>query len=186
DLNFSQENLQWVVSAYALVFGGFLLLGGRAADLVGRRRLFIGGLALFTAASLVAALAWNAPSLIGARALQGLGAAGMAPAALSILMTTFAEGKDRNIALGVWGAVGGFGAAAGVLFGGIFTDALSWEGIFFVNVPIGLAALALAPLLLGESRDARAKRFDALGAVLVTAGLSTAVFGITQANDYGW
>ena len=186
DLDFSQENLQWVISAYALVFGGFLLLGGRAADLVGRRRLFIGGLAVFTLASLVAALAWNEPSLIGARALQGLGAAVIAPAALSILMTTFSEGKERNIALGVWGAVGGFGAAAGVLLGGVFTDALSWEWIFLLNLPVGVAAMALAPVLLGESRDARAASFDALGAVLVTGGLSTAVFGITQANDYGW
>ena len=156
DLGFSQQNLQWVISAYALVFGGFLLLGGRAADLVGRRRLFIAGLAVFTAASLLAALAWNEPSLIGARALQGLGAAIIAPAALSILMTTFSEGKERNIALGVWGAVGGFGAAAGVLMGGIFTDALSWEWIFFINIPVGLTAMALAPVLLAESRDARA------------------------------
>jgi EmrB/QacA subfamily drug resistance transporter len=186
DLGFSQENLQWVISAYALVFGGFLLLGGRAADLVGRRRLFIGGLAVFTAASLLAALAWNEPSLIGARALQGLGAAVIAPAALSILMTTFSEGKERNIALGVWGAVGGFGAAAGVLMGGIFTDALSWEWIFLINLPVGLTAMALAPVLLAESRDVRTQGFDALGAVLVTAGLTTAVFGITQANDYGW
>jgi EmrB/QacA subfamily drug resistance transporter len=186
DLGFSQQNLQWVISAYALVFGGFLLLGGRAADLVGRRRLFIVGLAVFTAASLLAALAWNEPSLIGARALQGFGAAIIAPAALSILMTTFSEGKERNIALGVWGAVGGFGAAAGVLMGGIFTDALSWEWIFFLNIPVGLVAMALAPVLLRESKDARAQSFDVLGAVLVTAGLSTAVFGITQANDYGW
>jgi len=186
DLGFSQENLQWVISAYALVFGGFLLLGGRAADIVGRRRLFIAGLAVFTAASLLAALAWNEPSLIGARALQGLGAAVIAPAALSILMTTFSEGKERNIALGVWGAVGGFGAAAGVLMGGIFTDALSWEWIFLINLPVGLTAMALAPVLLAESRDVRTSSFDALGAVLVTAGLSTAVFGITQANDYGW
>ena len=186
DLGFSQQNLQWVISAYALVFGGFLLLGGRAADLLGRRRLFVIGLALFTAASLVAALAWNEPSLIGARALQGLGAAIIAPAALSILMTTFAEGKERNIALGVWGAVGGFGAAAGVLLGGVFTDLLSWEWIFLLNIPVGLVAMALAPVLLAESRDARVHGFDALGAVLVTAGLSTAVFGITQANDWGW
>ena len=186
DLGFSQENLQWVISAYALVFGGFLLLGGRAADIVGRRRLFIAGLAVFTAASLLAAFAWNEPSLIGARALQGLGAAVIAPAALSILMTTFSEGKERNIALGVWGAVGGFGAAAGVLMGGIFTDALSWEWIFLINLPVGLTAMALAPVLLAESRDVRTSSFDALGAVLVTAGLSTAVFGITQANEYGW
>ena len=126
DLGFSQENLQWVISAYALVFGGFLLLGGRAADILGRRRMFIYGLVVFTGASLLAALAWSEPSLIGARAIQGLGAAIIAPAALSILMTTFSEGKERNIALGVWGAVGGFGAAAGVLLGGVFTDLLSW------------------------------------------------------------
>ena len=186
DLGFSQENLQWVISAYALVFGGFLLLGGRAADILGRRRMFIYGLVVFTGASLLAALAWNEPSLIGARAIQGLGAAIIAPAALSILMTTFSEGKERNIALGVWGAVGGFGAAAGVLLGGVFTDLLSWEWIFFLNIPVGITALALAPVLLGESRDIRTQGFDALGAVLVTAGLSTAVFGITQANDWGW
>ena len=186
DLGFSQENLQWVISAYALVFGGFLLLGGRAADLLGRRRMFVVGLVVFTSASLLAALAWSETSLIGARAVQGLGAAIIAPAALSILMTTFSEGKERNIALGVWGAVGGFGAAAGVLLGGIFTDLLSWEWIFFLNIPVGIAALALAPVLLGESRDATAKSFDALGAVLVTGGLSTAVYGITQANDWGW
>jgi len=186
DLGFSQENLQWVISAYALVFGGFLLLGGRAADLLGRRRMFIAGLVVFTSASLLAALAWSETSLIGARAVQGLGAAIIAPAALSILMTTFSEGKERNIALGVWGAVGGFGAAAGVLLGGIFTDLLSWEWIFFLNIPVGITALALAPFLLAESRDATAKSFDALGAVLVTGGLSTAVYGITQANDWGW
>ena len=186
DLGFSQENLQWVISAYALVFGGFLLLGGRAADLLGRRRMFISGLVVFTSASLLAALAWSETSLIGARAVQGLGAAIIAPAALSILMTTFSEGKERNIALGVWGAVGGFGAAAGVLLGGIFTDLLSWEWIFFLNIPVGITALALAPFLLAESRDATAKSFDALGAVLVTGGLSTAVYGITQANDWGW
>jgi EmrB/QacA subfamily drug resistance transporter len=186
DLGFSQENLQWVISAYALVFGGFLLLGGRAADLLGRRRMFLIGLVVFTSASLLAALAWSEASLIGARAVQGLGAAVIAPAALSILMTTFSEGKERNIALGVWGAVGGFGAAAGVLLGGVFTDLLSWEWIFFLNIPVGITALALAPFLLGESRDARANGFDALGAVLVTGGLSTAVYGITQANDWGW
>ena len=186
DLGFSQQNLQWVISAYALFFGGFLLLGGRTADLVGRRRMFVLGLALFSVASLLAGLAWNEPSLIGARALQGLGAAVIAPAALSILMTTFVEGKERNIALGVWGAVGGFGAAAGVLLGGVFTDALSWEWIFFLNIPVGIAAIALTPLLLRESRDVTATSFDAPGAVLVTAGLSAAVFGITQANDYGW
>jgi EmrB/QacA subfamily drug resistance transporter len=186
DLGFSQENLQWVISAYALVFGGFLLLGGRAADILGRRRMFISGLVVFTSASLLAALAWSETSLIGARAIQGLGAAIIAPAALSILMTTFAEGKERNIALGVWGAVGGFGAAAGVLLGGVFTDLLSWEWIFFLNIPVGISGLALAAVLLGGVRDAGARSFDALGAVLVTGGLSTAVYGITQANDWGW
>jgi len=129
DLGFSQENLQWVISAYALVFGGFLLLGGRAADVLGRRRIFLAGLIVFTVSSLLAGLAWSETSLIGARAFQGLGAAIISPAALSILSTTFAEGRERNIALGVWGAVGGFGAAAGVLLGGILTDALSWENL---------------------------------------------------------
>ncbi len=186
DLGFSQENLQWVISAYALVFGGFLLMGGRSADLLGRRRIFLGGLAVFTLASLFAGLAWSEASLITARAFQGLGAAIITPAALSILSTTFHEGRERNIALGVWGAVGGFGAAAGVLMGGILTDALSWEWIFFVNVPVGVLAMVLAPILLEESRDARVKTFDLPGAVLVTAGLSSLVYAITQAGQGGW
>ncbi len=186
DLGFSQENLQWVISAYALVFGGFLLLGGRLADRFGRRRMFLMGLVVFGLGSLVAGVSWNEASLIGARAMQGLGAAIISPAALSILMTTFREGRERNIALGVWGAVGGFGAAAGVLLGGIFTDALSWEWIFFINLPIAALALVVAPFLLAESRDELTQGFDALGAVLVTGGLSTAVLGITQANDAGW
>ncbi|HEX6937347.1 MAG TPA: DHA2 family efflux MFS transporter permease subunit [Actinomycetes bacterium] len=186
DLGFSQENLQWVISAYALVFGGLLLLGGRAADLLGRRRVFLAGVVVFTAASLLAGLAWSEPSLIGARALQGLGAAIISPAALSILSTTFAEGRERNIALGVWGAVGGFGAAAGVLLGGVLTDALSWEWIFFVNIPVGVAAFVLAPVLLAESRDARVQRFDAAGAALVTTGLASLVYAITQAGQEGW
>ena len=186
DLGFSQQNLQWVISAYALVFGGFLLLGGRAADLLGRRRIFLAGIILFTLASLFAGLAWSEASLISARALQGLGAAVITPAALSILSTTFTEGRERNIALGVWGAVGGFGAAAGVLLGGILTDALSWSWIFFVNVPVGVTAFVLAPVLLKESRDASVKSFDALGAVLVTGGLSSLVYAITQAGQDGW
>src|SRR5688572_27634899 len=186
DLGFSQENLQWVISAYALVFGGFLLLGGRAADVLGRRRIFLVGLIVFTVSSLLAGLAWSEASLIGARALQGLGAAIISPAALSILSTTFAEGRERNLALGVWGAVGGFGAAAGVLLGGILTDALSWEWIFFVNIPVGIAALALTPLLLTESRDTRVRSFDAPGAVLVTGGLASLVYAITQAGQDGW
>jgi EmrB/QacA subfamily drug resistance transporter len=186
DLGFSQENLQWVISAYALVFGGFLLLGGRAADLLGRRRLFLVAIVVFTVASLLAGLAWSETSLIGARALQGLGAAIITPAALSILSTTFVEGRERNIALGVWGAVGGFGAAAGVLMGGILTDALSWEWIFFVNIPVGVAAFVLTPLLLTESRDAKVNKFDVPGAVLVTGGLSSLVYAITQAGQDGW
>src|SRR3989475_7430546 len=176
DLGFSQENLQWVISAYALFFGGFLLLGGRAADLLGRRRLFLAGVVLFTLSSLLAGLAWSEGSLIAARAFQGLGAAVISPAALSILSTTFTEGRERNIALGVWGAVGGFGAAAGVLLGGILTDTLGWEWIFFLNVPVGAVAFALAPRLLSKSRDASVKSFDALGAVLVTSGLSALVY----------
>src|SRR6476469_7501184 len=186
DLGFAQGDLQWVISAYALVFGGFLLLGGRAADMLGRRRLFLAGIVVFTAASLFAGLAWSEPSLIAARAFQGLGAAIITPAALSILSTTFAEGRERNIALGAWGAVGGFGAVAGVLLGGVLTDALSWEWIFFVNVPVGVVGFALAPLLLRESRDAHVKRFDLPGAVLVTSGLSSVVYAITQAGQKGW
>src|SRR6266571_974872 len=186
DLGFSQQNLQWVISAYALVFGGFLLLGGRAADLLGRRRIFLVGLVVFTLASLFAGLAWSEASLISARAVQGLGAAVITPAALSILSTTFVEGRERNIALGVWGAVGGFGAAAGVLLGGVLTSALSWSWIFFVNVPVGVSAFVLAPILLKESRDATVKSFDALGAVLVTGGLSSLVYAITQAGQDGW
>jgi EmrB/QacA subfamily drug resistance transporter len=186
DLGFSQENLQWVVSAYALFFGGFLLLGGRVADLLGRRRLFAAGLVVFTGASLLSGLSWGEGALIAARGLQGLGAAMITPAALSILTTTFAEGKERNMALGAWGGVGAFGAVAGVLLGGVLTEALGWQWIFFVNVPVGLAGLALAPVLLTESRDARVKTFDLPGAVLVTGGLVTLVYAITQANSYGW
>ncbi len=186
DLGFSQENLQWVISAYALFFGGFLLLGGRAADLLGRRRLFLAGIVLFTLSSLLAGLAWSEASLIAARSFQGLGAAVISPAALSILSTTFTEGRERNIALGVWGAVGGFGAAAGVLLGGVLTETLSWSWIFFVNVPVGVAAFFLAPRLLDESRDTTVKSYDALGAVLVTGGLVALVYAITQSGTYGW
>src|ERR671932_262005 len=180
----ASDRRKWL--ALALVCGGFLLLGGRAADLLGRRRIFLVGVVVFTLASLFAGLAWSEASLIGARTLQGLGAAIISPAALSILSTTFAEGRERNIALGAWGAVGGFGAAAGVLLGGVLTDALSWEWIFFVNVPVGAAAFVLAPLLLRESRDASVRRFDVPGAVLVTAGLSSLVYAITRAGQDGW
>src|SRR3954449_3751311 len=186
DLGFSQENLQWVISAYALFFGGFLLLGGRAADLLGRRRVFLVGIVVFTAASLLSGFAWSEGALIGSRALQGLGAAIISPAALSILTTTFAEGSERNTALGAWGAVGAFGAVAGVLLGGVLTELLSWEWIFFVNAPVGIGAFLLAPVLLRESRDAHARSFDLPGATLVTSGLVVLVYAITQANDYGW
>jgi EmrB/QacA subfamily drug resistance transporter len=186
DLGFSQDDLQWVISAYALVFGGFLLLGGRLADILGRRMVFMVGLVVFSVGSLLCGLAWSDEALIGARALQGLGAATITPSALSILTTTFTEGRERNIALGAWGAVGGFGAAAGVLMGGILTDLLSWEWIFFVNVPVGIVALALSPVLLTESRDAHGQSHDVLGALLVTSGLVLLVLGITQGRQWAW
>src|ERR671924_1790040 len=152
DLHFSQESLQWVITAYSIFFGGVLLLGGRLADLLGRRRLFVSGLLLFTISSLLDGLAWSEGSLIAFRSLQGLGAALLSPAALSILTTTFREGRERNLALGIWGAVSGSGAAAGVLLGGALTSAFSWSWIFFVNVPAGALVLALSPWLLRESR----------------------------------
>src|SRR5256885_2327371 len=186
DLGFSEQNLQWVISAYALVFGGFLLLGGRAADLLGRRRLFLVGIVVFTVSSLLAGLAWSETSLIAARAFQGLGAAGITPAALSILSTPFTAGRERHIALAVWGTVAGFRGAAGVLWGGILTEPLSWTWILFVNIPVGVASFILAPVLLGESRDARVESFDALGAFLVTGGLSSSVYAITKAGQDGW
>jgi EmrB/QacA subfamily drug resistance transporter len=186
DLGFSQDNLQWVISAYALIFGGFLLLGGRLADILGRRIVFMAGLVVFSLGSLLCGLAWSEESLILARGLQGLGAATVTPSALSILTTTFSEGRERNIALGAWGAVGGFGAAAGVLAGGILTDLLSWEWIFFVNVPVGLGALVLSPILLHESRDAHGQSHDVPGAVLVTSGLLLLVLGITQGRQWEW
>jgi EmrB/QacA subfamily drug resistance transporter len=186
DLGFSQENLQWVISAYALIFGGFLLLGGRLADILGRRIVFMAGLVVFSLGSLLCGLAWSEESLIFARGMQGLGAATVTPSALSILTTTFSEGRERNIALGAWGAVGGFGAAAGVLAGGILTDLLSWEWIFFVNVPVGFGALILSPILLHESRDAHGQSHDVPGAVLVTSGLLLLVLGITQGRQWEW
>src|SRR6478735_7802205 len=186
DLGFTQENLQWVISAYSLVFGGFLLLGGRLADLLGRRRVFMVGLVIFTVGSLLCGLSWSEGSLIAARALQGLGAATISPAALSILTTMFREGRERNIALGAWGAVGGVGAAAGVLLGGVLVDLLSWPWIFYVNVPVGIISLIATPILLSESRDERESSFDVLGAVLVTSGLSILVLGITKGHDWGW
>jgi EmrB/QacA subfamily drug resistance transporter len=187
DLGFSQESLQWVVSAYTLAFGGFLLLGGRMADLLGRRRLFIAGLFLFSTASLVGGFATSEGWLIAARSVQGLGAAIISPAALSIVTTTFAEGSERNKALGIWGAVAGAGGAAGVLMGGILTDTLGWEWVLFVNFPIGLAAAFAAPRFLRESRvDAEGRNFDTLGAISVTGGLVVLVYALVKANDYGW
>src|SRR4051794_131815 len=182
-LNFSESNLPWVVNAYVLTFGGFLLLGGRMADLLGRRRVFMGGLVLFALASLAGGFATNPGQLIAARAVQGLGAAIVSPAALSIVTTTFRDGAERNRALGVWGAVAGSGAAAGVLLGGVLTDGLGWEWVLWVNVPIGLAAAALAPSLLAESRaEGIGRHFDFAGAVSITAGLSILVY----ANSAGW
>ena len=187
DLEFSQENLPWVVNAYTLVFGGFLLLGGRMADLLGRRRLFIAGLILFGVASLLGGFAQTEGQLIAFRALQGLGAALISPAALSIVTTLFTEGAERNKALGVWGAVAGAGGAAGVLLGGVLTEFLGWEWVLFVNTPITIAAAVIAPRLLDESHSgAESRHFDVAGAVTVTAGLSLLVYALVDANDAGW
>lgn len=186
DLNFSQDNLSWVVNAYTLFFGGFLLLGGRLADRLGRRRMFTVGMILFAFASLAGGLATNEMQLIVARAVQGLGAALVSPAALSIVTTTFREGAERNKALGVWGAVAGSGGAAGVLLGGVLTKYAGWEWVLFVNTPIGLLAAFLAPRMLMESRDTRAKNFDVAGAVSVTAGLALLVYTLVNANNAGW
>jgi EmrB/QacA subfamily drug resistance transporter len=186
-LHFSSDALQWVITAYALTFGGFLLLGGRAADLLGRRRVFMAGLALFTLASLWCGLSNSEGMLIAARAVQGFGAAVISPSALSIVSTTFEEGAERNKALGIWGAVGGSGAAVGVLLGGVLTKYLGWEWIFFVNVPVGSIALLLTPRFVRESRVATAdKSFDSLGAVTVTAGLVALVYAISKAPFDGW
>jgi EmrB/QacA subfamily drug resistance transporter len=187
DLHFSQESLQWVVTAYSILFGGVLLLGGRMADLLGRRRLFMAGLVLFTVSSLLDGLAWSEGSLIAFRSAQGLGAALVSPAALSILTTTFAEGRDRNLALGIWGAVSGSGGAAGVLLGGALTSSLSWSWIFFINVPVGAAVLVAAPRLVHESRAEVAHRnFDIPGAVSITGGLMLLVYAMTRAVQHGW
>jgi EmrB/QacA subfamily drug resistance transporter len=187
DLHFSQEDLQWVVNAYVLIFGGFMLLGGRAADLLGRRRVFMFGLVLFAFASLAGGLAGSQGVLIAARSVQGLGAAILAPAALSIITVTFAEGSERNKAFSVWGAVAGSGGAAGVLLGGILTQTLGWQWVLFVNFPIGLAAAAIAPMLLAESRHEGVERnFDLAGALTSTAGLVLLVYGVVKAVDNGW
>ena len=187
DLHFSQESLQWVVTAYSILFGGMLLLGGRMADLLGRRRLFMVGLALFTVSSLLDGLAWSEGSLIAFRSLQGLGAALVSPAALSILTTTFEEGRERNLALGIWGAVSGSGAAAGVLLGGALTSAFGWSWIFFINVPVGAAVLAVAP-----GSCVRAARTWPTGTSISRArrrspaALMLLVYAMTRAVQHGW
>ncbi len=187
DLHIAESTVQWTLTAYAITFGGFLLLGGRVSDLLGRRIVFVGGLTLFTVASLVCGLSTGAGMLIGARAVQGLGAAVISPAALSIVTTTFPEGADRNKALGIWGALGGSGAAVGVLLGGILTKYLGWEWIFFVNVPVGALVLLLTRPIVPESHaDLGHRRFDVGGAVSVTGGLALLVYAISKAPDVGW
>jgi EmrB/QacA subfamily drug resistance transporter len=187
DLGFSEQGLQWVLSAYAITVGGLLLLGGRAADLLGRRRVFMVGIAFFTAASLFAGLAWSPATLLAARTVQGVGAAIMTPTALSIISTTFPEGSERNKALGIWGGMGGIGASAGWLIGGPLVDGPGWEWIFFINIPLGLTALALAPSLLRESRAALSRRsYDPAGAVTITGALALLVYAVVEAPDVGW
>jgi len=187
DLAFSERGLQWVLSAYALAYGGLLLLGGRAADLLGRRRLFMTGVLFFTAASLMCGLAWSPAALLVARVVQGAGAAIMTPTALSIITTTFPEGSERNKALGIWGGLGGIGATAAWLIGGPLVDGPGWQWIFFINIPLGLAALVLSPLLLRESRAALPRRsYDPAGALTITGALVLLVYAIVEAPDTGW
>jgi EmrB/QacA subfamily drug resistance transporter len=186
-LHFSEQNLPWVVNAYVIAFGGFLLLGGRAADLLGRRRVFMAGLVVVAVASLAAGFAANQGQLIAARAAQGLGAAIISPAALSIVTTLFEDGAERNKALGAWGAVAGSAGAAGVLLGGILTDGLGWEWVLWVNVPVSLIAIVLTPGLIPESRSRSATRhFDAAGAISITAGLSLLAYALLDASSAGW
>jgi EmrB/QacA subfamily drug resistance transporter len=187
DLGLSEANLQWIVNAYTLVFGGFLLLGGRAGDLLGRKRLFLAGVVVFTVASLLNGLATNSTWLISTRALQGLGAAFISPAALAIISTIFAEGRERGKALGVWAAIASGGSAVGLVLGGVLTQAFSWPWIFFINVPIGVVAFVLSLRLIPESTDEEAERsFDIAGAVTVTGGLMTLVYAIVKAQSDGW
>jgi EmrB/QacA subfamily drug resistance transporter len=187
DLHFSQPSLQWVISAYAIFFGGFLLLGGRLGDLLGRRRVFMVGLSLFTLSSLFCGLAWSEQSLIVFRATQGLGGALLAPAALSILNTTFSEGRERNLALGLWGAASGSGGAAGVLLGGVLVSYASWSWVFFLNIPVGIAVIGVSPWLLRESRaDVGHRHFDFAGAITVTSSLMLLVYAVTRTAVSGW
>jgi EmrB/QacA subfamily drug resistance transporter len=186
-LHFTPQSLQWIVNAYTLVFGGFLLLGGRASDLLGRQRVFIAGVVIFTIASAINGIAGSSNVLIAGRALQGLGGALVSPAALSIVTTTFAEGRDRTRALGVWSAIAAGGAAAGLVIGGLLTETLSWRWVFFINLPIGILATVLALRLVPNSRaDDRPDTYDAAGAVTVTGGLLVLVFAIVKAQSYGW
>jgi EmrB/QacA subfamily drug resistance transporter len=185
-LHFSEGNLQWVITAYAITYGGFLLLAGRLADLFGRRRVFVVGLVVFTIASLFCGLAWSEGALIGFRALQGLGAAVITPSALAIVMTSFEEGSERNKALGIWGALGGGGAAVGVLAGGLLTRYAGWEWIFYVNVPVGAIALMFTPRFVRESRVERETSQDVAGAITVTGGLALLVYAVSKAPDHGW
>jgi EmrB/QacA subfamily drug resistance transporter len=186
-LGFSAGGLQWVMSAYLLTVGGLLLLGGRSADLLGRRRMFMVGVALFAGSSLLCGLAWSAQVLVAARVLQGIAAAIMAPTALSLLTTVFEEGPERNKALGIWGGIGGVGATSGLLIGGPITAGLGWEWVFFINVPVGLGVLALCPALLPESRPpARRRVYDLAGAVTITAALVLLVYAVSEAPDAGW
>jgi MFS family permease len=186
-LRFSEQGLQWVLSAYALTFGGLLLLGGRAADLLGRRRVFMAGVVFFTATSLLCGLAWSPAALLAARVVQGAGAAIMTPTALSIISTTFTEGPERNKALGIWGALGGIGATTAWLIGGPLVDGPGWRWIFFINVPVGLAALPLSPVLLRESRAALTRRsYDPAGALSITGALVLLVYAVVGAPGAGW
>src|SRR5580658_7625653 len=187
DLHFSTAQLQWVVNAYALTFGGFLLLGGRAADLFGRRKIFILGLAMFSGASLICALAPNGGLLIAARALQGLGAAVLSPATLTILTTTFREPAERARALGIWSAMAAVGGASGALFGGVLTDLLSWRWIFYINVPIGLLTIVAARAALVDTRaEGQRPTLDVIGAFSVTGGLVAFVYAIAGTDTHSW
>jgi EmrB/QacA subfamily drug resistance transporter len=187
DLGFSTDGLQWVINAYTLTFGGLLLLGGRVADLLGRRRMFFAGLALFATASLAGGLAGSPAVLVAARAIQGIGAAILSPAALAIVTVTFAPGRERNLALGVWGALAGLGGTIGVVLGGLLVDRLGWEWVFFVNVPIAVMAAVATPLVVRESRDAGAPRdFDLAGALLATLGVIGIVLAVIRTDAAGW
>src|SRR5690349_18656728 len=185
DLGFSADSLQWVVNGYTLAFGGLLLLGGRASDLLGRRRLFVIGLALFGAASLAGGFAPNSETLIAVRAIQGIGAALLSPAALALLQVAFPAGRERNIALGIWGALAGIGGTLGVVAGGILVDGAGWEWIFFVNVPVAIGGIIAAPRFLTESRG-KAGSFDFTGAILATGGLLALVYGVIRTDALGW